>query len=149
MLVGIRFSAIIDKRVQTHHRVCRRTIYKRGLGKTVTALALIVANPAPLHRKVLPLELHALEEKARVNCPRYDNFPFVVRTKQRSDGTLIFAPDGLLRWVGTMIISSKSEAFTEAHRIALLLVNGNWRLNATPRFCRSGYCSTGKTRLYE
>ena len=43
-----------------------------GLGKTVITVALIMLNPPPLHRRILPPEhLWSLEKKATIDHPGY------------------------------------------------------------------------------
>ena len=66
-----------------------------GLGKTCIALALIVANPPPLHRRVLPREhIGALAKKCdhKDYCPPMD----VGKNQVLSNGTLIVVPMTLL-----------------------------------------------------
>ena len=69
-----------------------------GLGKTVTALALIVANPVPPHRKILPREcLFALEKKETVEYRDYVPPPVAGPKMLLSNGSLIVVPMTLLR----------------------------------------------------
>jgi len=76
-----------------------------GLGKTVISIALIAANPPPLHRRVLPREnLWSLEKKTGSDHPAYRPPPHAGRAKgslrRLSNGTLIFVPQTLLsQWV--------------------------------------------------
>jgi len=77
-----------------------------GLGKTIIAMSLIVANPPPLHRRVLPREhVWSLEKKTTVLHPSYVPPPKVGLTKASanqyhlSNATLVIVPMTLLRWV--------------------------------------------------
>lgn len=69
-----------------------------GLGKTVISIALIIQNPPPLERRVLPREhIWSLEKKTVVNHPAYRPPPNVGQTNRVSNGTLIVVPMTLLR----------------------------------------------------
>ena len=71
-----------------------------GLGKTVIAIALIIQNPPPLSRRVLPREhLWSLEKKTSVDHPSYISLPNVGQNCRLSNGTLIVVPMTLLRYV--------------------------------------------------
>jgi hypothetical protein len=70
-----------------------------GLGKTVCAIAVIEANPPPLHRRVLPREhIWVKERKTSVDHPAYVPLPSVGNLCL-SNGTLIIVPMTLLRYV--------------------------------------------------
>jgi SNF2 family DNA or RNA helicase len=85
-----------------------------GLGKTVIAIALIVANPPPPHLRVLPREhVWSLEKKTTVDHPVYVPPPSGALSAEtaklnstdaakfsrllNSNGTLIIVPMTLLR----------------------------------------------------
>jgi hypothetical protein len=73
------------------------------LGKTVIAIALIVANPPPLCRRVLPREhLWSLEGIKDVDHAAYTPPPSIGATGRLSNGTLIIVPMTLLRYVMLM-----------------------------------------------
>lgn len=68
-----------------------------GLGKTVVAISLIVANPPPLHRRVLPRE----QKKKTSDHPSWIPPPVIaktghLRTGKLSNGTLVIVPLTLL-----------------------------------------------------
>ena len=64
------------------------------------AIALIVANPPPIHRQALPLE-HLRNIKLAVNHPEYSPLPWLGnKNRLLSNGTLIVVPLTLLsQWV--------------------------------------------------
>lgn len=95
-----------------------------GLGKTVIAIALMLANPPPLHRRALPRE-HLLTKGS--DFPGFASLPRagIQQDCRISNGTLVIVPMTLLRYANTTVQGMVNSALLGANMFFFGIVNGS------------------------